>query len=488
MRVMLAIVTLVVSCKKAPLHVSQDKFLFFEQNNLDKYAFLSKHVHHDDTWYQPDPSKSHGWLIAYGFSPDCKDDPEIEGMLTASILRYLKVWLSPIKEIAINPVVDQFYFEKGSTTPKGYFGTHKIVRKPNAKKPHLSVVFHCNDENTPNAPFHYPDEGMKVNMFYYRTTSGGIYLDEEKKEYIKTERQKDDGFSMNTLLHELGHSFGLYDTYAMGGGLKDGQVGSIMAGASYISNLYANDEALPLEDRLVLAEDDILGIQYLYRYYHDPEALRKHGCGSEEYVLAADGCIHKNPVIYILKQAYMQEHLHNNTDFATTILSDLIYSPVDAKEKATGNSELHYAVLHGAQSSKLKDAWTTSIGEQLSRTCEYKERYNDREVTSTQCRSNDECIINAQNNDGDTALHYVARTGYLAAVEKMLACEDISVGIKNNQGETACAIAQQKLSNLQDTGFVSIGIDQESAAEKVRAINLARTAITELLKTHKACE
>ena len=85
----------------------------------------------------------------------------------------------------------------------------------------------------------------------------------------------DTHYSRSTLLHEIGHAFGLADTYVeddedlhrfsikSGGGLNytvGKQPLSVMSGLSYV-------EVDPDEDSL-LGNDDIDGIKWLYRYFH----------------------------------------------------------------------------------------------------------------------------------------------------------------------------------------------------------------------------
>ena len=131
------------------------------------------------------------------------------------------------------------------------------------------------------------------------------------------------------LLHELGHSFGLLDTYqrdwigAEGelvsrGGLNrtiGHQPASVMSGIN---------TPPPLPTRI--SQDDANGIVWLYKFYH--ENLPLEDCIFPDYELEASpvGCRPKSPLIFEIK--------HGNEWLATTVIDEDEKTDVTARGRA----------------------------------------------------------------------------------------------------------------------------------------------------------
>ncbi len=141
------------------------------------------------------------------------------------------------------------------------------------------------------------------------------------------------------LIHELGHAFGLEDTYVKQerhkdwknkGGLEatvGTQPASAMAGWS------ADEHSIRI------AEDDVRGILWLYKHFH--EGLPTEDCFFPDYVLEEEprGCIPKYPLIFELKHGYPHR--------AIRMLDEDPNLDVNAQDES-GLTALHHAVMQDA--------------------------------------------------------------------------------------------------------------------------------------------
>ena len=446
-----------------PDNYTVEEFEHFTCDFFDFAPFVSKHVHKDNSWYTPSPGDGKdGWLIVYGFTSNCLKEKEEKKELEESISRYLRLWLSPLADMK---VVDNFYYQEVEVTNDYKFKLDSLGKKD----PHLKFVFNCK---------RYGGSYMNLEKFY-------IFMDYSNrdkkhkslllcgKDYVKNSScenagYQEGGYSMETLLHEIGHAFGLADTYERGSSLDDrgvteGQPMSVMAGGGF----YSTDTTLELKDSLVLAEDDKNGIRYIYNYVYknttnnecpseDYEYVEKSGKETPLSLTSIGTCIPKLPFIYKLKQAYLQEQRHKDTQLASIIIAASKYNislqksifdhgraeslfkaeKINAQDN-DGNSGLHYAVKFGAKSTELKSNWLELL---------------DKLLKIDTCNPTQDKIIcldlNILNNEGKTALHIAVEEEYLDAVSKLLT-KGIDKNIRNKAGKTALDYSKkQEITNI----------------------------------------
>ena len=315
------------------------------------------------------------------------------------------------------------------------------------------------------------------------------------------------------LLTSLGNSFGLLGT-------RDNFITNGMDAASVMGQIYTYDKnGTPL-----LADDDIKGIQWMYRFFHK-ERLASHAaptsvrdCVYAGYIYVGNeweegACRPRDLFMHLLRQAHAYEKNHHNLQAAFLTLEKSVAKTwgrnardynVDAYDDR-GNTGLHYAVLFGAWSLWSEHNGTNTLP---CHTCEGlsidSSAYN---ITNTWQHSlakvlearfkpctgkkddNSACVeVNKENNRGNTALHYAASTGYTKAVELLLTRQEINLFAKNSDNETPCSLAQKTLVDLQQIGLTSIKVKPTKIEQILQAIRAARTEIVRLLTDKSACE
>ena len=241
------------------------------------------------------------WDVAYSYGDDCLPEERNNAeALTAAVTEALQIWLQPLRDYAKRPIVADFRYRLNA----------------DRRAVDLSVIFYCKRGPTgaavgPGAP---PEismrDGIKVTPAF-----------------------------MSVLVHEMGHTFGLADTYLRGvdwgnpeldkGGAdhtKGTQPASIMSGVS----LFHRGGGL-------LGRDDKNGIVWLYKATYEGLALRD--CFFPDYELEEDplGCRPKYPLIFALK--------HGLEVIAILILEQDEGLDVNVRD-ADGMTALHHAVLN----------------------------------------------------------------------------------------------------------------------------------------------
>lgn len=216
----------------------------------------------------------------------------------------LQIWLQPLRDYAKRPIiVDDFRYHL-----RGDRGVDDLGD--------LFIDFNCKGGRT---------------VALVGTTPPGIWMHEGI--------EITPGF-MRTLVHEIGHTFGLDDTYVREdeleleqGGVNQttgAQPASIMAGLAWS------------RDGGLLTEDDKNGIVWLYKVAYEGLGLRD--CFFPDYekeprqTQRGAGCRPKHPLIFALK--------YDNEHSAVSILRD--DENLDVKAQDTdGMTALHYAALNG---------------------------------------------------------------------------------------------------------------------------------------------
>ena len=288
-----------------------DGFIAFDHRTREEFIGkrnnLIRRVHKDQ------------WVIGYAYAdPEwgepagvCPPEARHNGAaIEAVITDALRAWLLPVKDLNTGkPVVDDFR----------YVPNFDVSNVPEFKLYDLRIVFFC-------------DFGKSHAL---------TKADEAHPPQIKMHQ----GTNVTPLfafaiLHEIGHSFGLLDTYprripgeefqVSRGGLK-GTIGH--QPASIMSGL---NRPVPLPTRI--SQDDANGIVWLYKFYH--ENLPLEDCIFPDYELetSPDGCRPKHPLIFEIK--------HGSEKLALQVLRDDETIDVGAKDE-TGSIALFWAAKRG---------------------------------------------------------------------------------------------------------------------------------------------
>ena len=177
------------------------------------------------------------WDVAYSYDNECRPEERNNGKaLTAAVTEALQMWLQPLRDYAKRPIVNDFRYRLSANRHAG----------------DLTIIFRCQQGRSGAAvgrgiPPHIKlSDGIKVTPAF-----------------------------MASLVHEMGHTFGLADTYLPVGdwgnpeldkggrdATKGTQPSSIMAGAH------------PHRDGGLIGQDDKNGIVWLYKAAYEGLALR----------------------------------------------------------------------------------------------------------------------------------------------------------------------------------------------------------------------
>ena len=254
------------------------------------------------------------WRIGYNFVFGCAGafKPK-EKELKAAMTKSLRVWLQPLRELYPDKVfTDDFLF----------------VRQPDMKA--------CHDNREARRQV-----DTRITFTCQVAASSALISGVVAPDVCMRKGTVINGVFLYSLAHELGHAFGMKDTYARGilvstGGLartEGQQPSSIMAGLPGLPR----PRPFPY-----LKEDDKNGIIWLYKYYHEDQPAGD--CFFPDYVPVAArlktlrGCEPRYPLIYEVKHGAVQNVL--------TILHDDPHLDLNGRDTG-GNTALHYAVRRG---------------------------------------------------------------------------------------------------------------------------------------------
>ena len=140
------------------------------------------------------------WRIIYDVPQECSN-VETKARLEEAMRQAIRQWLRPLKEISDRQLVDNFVFTELPThsNPEDnkFNERERIFTAVDIDKidPHFRVVFYCNDGRS--YAYFWVNE---IHMFNQPKQDKALLIG-------------DTYYSMPTLLHEIGHAFGLADTY-----------------------------------------------------------------------------------------------------------------------------------------------------------------------------------------------------------------------------------------------------------------------------------
>ena len=232
------------------------------------------------------------WRIVYGYEDNNHCDGaftgEAEMQLKQAVSESLRVWLSPVAEIAgdrqiidvrnVHYVRRDTQFEHEFIHPDYVIRKHEFILDARERASFvMGIVFYCDKGlSYLTMPHRSANYIPQVNLF--PSTSGDSFLVKQKppelveKNYLpplKTEPYQ--AYQRTAVHHEIGHAFGLGDTYAQqsfsrfststgGSDYTAGKQPIAVMGINYFAGLTP-------EGKLTLTKDDIEGIKWLYRYY-----------------------------------------------------------------------------------------------------------------------------------------------------------------------------------------------------------------------------
>lgn len=404
----MSIITILVSCfprpkpssgaKHSGLHQGENSLsTIFQRRWYYRNKLLIKIVHEKK------------WHISIKYDNGVNFTKDKKKELEKTVEEALRVWLAPVREYSKKDVVDDFEFiEKNPPHFRRY-----QKRKPQ-KPVDLEIAF---------------KNRLGKSYFVSRLTDGLGMIRMYKEIEIPSSAdshvpQNASDYSWNTLLHELGHAFGLLDTYpgllSIYGWGRKSTGGSWDTSGKHAESIMSGSVSFSIGKRAELTYDDKIGIQDLYRYYV-LGYKDKRECSSEEFKWDKDsaGCIPKYPIIFAAK--------HGDK---LTLLSILLSDPsVNVNETdPLGNTALHEAVMRGKDN-------VVGILLDMDMDMDKKIRYY-RDLKGFRDLGID---VNIPNNDGETPLHFLVANGYSDTSERILnhlLRSSVDLSVKNNKGKT----------------------------------------------------
>ena len=388
------------------------------------------------------------WVIGYRYMDNCppksrKNGKAIEEAITTS----LRAWLKPVRELNTGkPVVDDFRYE------------HKLeIAVEDFKLYDLRIYFFC-------------DFGKSVAL---------VRADEARPPSIHMHRgpRVTDQFAA-VLLHEIGHCFGLLDTYPRNIG-EEFQVsrGGLSLTIGHQPSSVMSGHNIPSPRPTRISQDDANGIVWLYKFYH--ENLPLEDCIFPDYELekSPDGCRPKYPLIFEIKHGNERLTLFvENTDVnakdsdgMTALqhaiikeypqLLDKLLAHQDIEvnsQDGGGMTALHYAVLEKNQQAVAAllahEGIDVDIKDGNGLTALHHAIIKGSTDLVDKLLVREDIKVNIKDGDGLTPLHHAVMQRFGYAVERLLAHKDIDIEVEDEKGRTALALANEleyeELANL----------------------------------------
>lgn len=242
---------------------STPSFMAFEHEHGDRYTYINmliEHVH-DETWHIP-----YSAAVERNFEP--------------AVTAALQMWLQPLRDTGARGIVDDFEFYRHAegAYPRDVPWAEALFRivfstQSQGEKKGEYVLPYV-PKGTPVPPL----QPEQIPVLY-------VYEMDRSSENLMT-----DSLFMFVLVHEMGHGFGLADTYvgAGGEGRKGRQPVSVMA---------ADYHVLAAGKEVELTDDDVKGLRWLYEKHHAESIESQSDCHFDDYEYEATpaGCVPINP-------------------------------------------------------------------------------------------------------------------------------------------------------------------------------------------------
>ena len=395
------------------LHTAKqaEGFITVAHDEPERFAngknMLIKRVHEDS------------WDIAYGFADDCPDSEKTEenlAILREALEHAIRLWLEPLREISDKPIVDKFNF-------------YDLDRKPY----HIYARFTCR--------FGRSGANKWTRVVVMKKVNWGLRI------------SPDLPYRLSSLLHELGHTFDLADTYA-----EEGRGESFVSTGNLSSTRGKHPKSVmsSVYCRQQLCDDDKKAIQWLYRYHY--EGLDPTNC-PPDYVydeLPGDdrigGCVPRQPLIFEARQGHIslvQRMVKQNKNLL-----------INEQDK-DGNTALHHLAIYTYPGNYL-DNWNEALAETLTFVLAYPgidiniknnvrntplhlaARSHSSYVMVEMLLEVEGVALNARNLLGMTPLHYAAERGHVDSAKHLLAHSNINPNLLTEAGLTALQVAERR--------------------------------------------
>ncbi len=264
------------------------------------------------------------WNIVYAIRGSCSEERRANPKkFEEDITTALQILLQPLREYDTKlPIVNDFRFKKVPTLPSEIQVGADLI-------PHLFIY----KEDLDNATFAVIDTCLIVEE-----TGGSAFTGSDKNPFaiIFNGEHWDHPSFMSILIHELGHLFGLGDTYSGRGGPNpsrstggmDWTIGTQPASIMAMHLFYFGYD--------YISEDDLNGIVWLYKVYHEGLPLKDCFFPNYKFEEKPAGCIPKWPLIFEIRQGYEV--------LAIRILNQDPNIDVNQQDDL-GNTALHYGVM-----------------------------------------------------------------------------------------------------------------------------------------------
>ena len=206
MRILL-VMLLISSCKTARPDASEPQFMTYVQDDPHLWDIMEKEGLNERMLVKRVHDKS--WYIEYGFAPSCskRKQKKYRPRVVEAINRSVNLWLNQIKamqqyindgkqivsQLRINEKKEVFPHKDIKNAYTTYNPQSTSIVKSIINLSNISVVFNCR-------------EGRAFMQRY----ANSINMYEGRGNRIKI---PDTNFPFSVLLHEVGHTFGLADTY-----------------------------------------------------------------------------------------------------------------------------------------------------------------------------------------------------------------------------------------------------------------------------------
>ena len=352
------------------------------------------------------------WVIGYRYADNCPPSARHNGKaIEEAITTALRAWLKPVRDLnAGQPVVDDFRYVPNLVFP---------VPDAELKLYDLAIEFYCD----------------------IAKSSALVIADDAVPPLLKMHRGTVVDDFAGVLLHEIGHAFGLLDTYPRPeltleelrvsrggfGGTIGHQPASVMSGHNFPQPFAAS-----------ISQDDANGIVWLYKFYHEDLALED--CIFPDYELenSPDGCRPKYPLIFEIK--------HGREDLALEVIHDDKDTDINAKD-GDGMTALQYAVIKGYPQliDKLLAHQDIEVNSQDGGglTALHYAVLQRSESAVKGLLAHEGIDVNSQDGNGLMALHHAVLQRDPDTVEVLLGHKGIDVEVKDGQGRTALELATE---------------------------------------------
>lgn len=406
---------------------------------------------------------------------------DLQKRIESLITKALDIWLQPLRALSRKKIIstNEFQIKQYRSLLPEMPGRDKEFQSLAkgielfADNSDLRIVFNCYalkkkgfaylDFKTISSPLHY---------------SSRIYTDPPSDKWSQVSERF-------VLIHEIGHMFGLLDTYHYGDGVTLGmQPSSIMRSEKFFGGYsIKGDQSSKSADNLALTSDDIEGIKWLFYYYHHG-SLAKNDCSSADgyqYVLSKDNnlldgksgaCRPSNLFLHNVRRAHFQERYFRNLAGASNHLEifnsslewgqfsrkeqisrdlDTVYDGKANYQDSIGNTAMHYLIEYGVWSlfnpvsldGSFFPVLPAGIYTDYDIAKQWQEALSNftRIGSCQQSSAGKMCIdINKQNNTGNTPMHVALLSNYSHAIDIFTSKykDSIELGIQNKWKKTVC--------------------------------------------------